>query len=318
MLVTVENFPTALKVKAYEFFWEEYVKYQPLFEEIVDFDPNVDSGLIIENSAIDVDDLEEVPFGSDLPQGVVQQGRDVYIAVKQFSRQIPIAFHAAREFANEKILERFAKRFAVACVRTKEKKVATLFLKGALLSGHEIFNNSYETQADPSGNYIYDGKPFFAPDQDNYRHEDLVGNEYYNYSALALTSDNFKTVWEKMTSLNNKDELGHPFSLLPDVLLVPVANEPTAKEIILKNPVESYNPFYRAVDIVSWAYLTDSDCWILGCKKKGIKAIQLGDPVIDIVQNQNNKAYHIQAIMLFGVAVTNWRYWYGVNLPQSE
>ena len=70
-----------------------------------------------------------------------------------------------------------------------------------------------------SGNFIYDGKPFFAS-----AHPDKVGNTYANATASgSLTHTNLKTIYTTYTSTNNRDERGQIVTITPDTLLIPPA-----------------------------------------------------------------------------------------------
>ena len=115
---------------------------------------------------------------------------------------------------------------------TKETFAANFFNKGGLTSGASIFNNTITgIVTDPSGDLVYDGKPFFNL-TGNQRSAKAHATTYYNGIASALDSSNLQTLYTLMTSTNNRDEKGDIVNITPNILLIPKALSFTAKSIL--------------------------------------------------------------------------------------
>lgn len=71
---------------------------------------------------------------------------------------------------------------------------------------------------------VYDGKALFANDHA------LGSYTYDNLDTLALSADNFNTVWSRMASIKGED--GRPLGLMPNLLIVPPQLKKTALEIL--------------------------------------------------------------------------------------
>lgn len=73
----------------------------------------------------------------------------------------------------------------------------------------------------------YDGKALFSPTGDKHV---IGGYTYLNDHALALSADNFSTVWSTMASIVGED--GRPLGLMGNLLVVPPQLKKTAMEIM--------------------------------------------------------------------------------------
>lgn len=79
-------------------------------------------------------------------------------------------------------------------------------------------------QSNPVG---FDGVTLF---NDAHPQFDVAASTYDNNFGLALTADNFNTVWSAMASYRGED--GEPLALMPDTLIVPPQLRRTATEIV--------------------------------------------------------------------------------------
>lgn len=197
---------------------------------------------------------------------------------------------------------------------TKDKFYVKFFNYGT--GANAVFNNTITgVVTDSSGNYIYDGKAFFATD-----HPDKVGNTYSNYSASnALSYDNLQTVYTTYTTTNNRDERGDIIDMIPDVLLIPPALKFTAAAILESTLIpgsmdNDTNVLKSILTPLEWPRLSDSDCWFVGKLKMGLMATDREDVTLDFWQDELSKDYFASIFTRFGGTVTQWRAWYASNL----
>jgi len=323
MGVTRTDFTEKLKVNAYRWFWEaatsNYDTWTELFAEDTDFPE--DASYTMTTSALGLGDLKEKKEGDKLEFDSPMEGYSVLGAPKTFGRQISFSLELYSDTQVEGLFRKTVASWRDAYERTRDKTFAKIFNYGAYTAGHSIFNNSIPgVIQDPSGDFIYDGKPLFAAAGNE--HVSKGGGTYYNFQALALNAANLKTVYTAMTTTNAKDERDEDIDIVPDVLLVPPALKFTAEEILKSTSLDSNNPGVTNVlrDIVRpvvWRRLTDSDGWILMQSKKGIYVINKLDPVIDFWVDPETKDYRASIVCRFGIYVQNWRFVYGCNLAQS-
>jgi hypothetical protein len=214
-----------------------------------------------------------------------------------------------------------AAQFGDSLIRTKEKFGADFMNKGGFTSGDPIFNNSVAgVVIDPSGNLVYDGKPFFNL-SGNLR-SSLNGGTYYNGHALALSATNLQTVYTHMVSTSAFDETDERISIRPTTLYIHPALKFTAENILQANNIvgsanNDINPMRGIVSVIENPYLTDTDAWFLGTPKEGLKWANRQEPIIDFFQDPRNKNYCVTITCRFGAWVNNWRPWAGSNFSTS-
>ena len=132
-----------------------------------------------------------------------------------------------------------------------------------------------------------------------------------------------------MTSIYSAKEIGPVsfendtrFNLMPDTLLTST-NQSLDVDEILNSTLVAYkstntrNVLTSRLKGISWAYLTDSDAYFLGCKQKGIVAIKRMEPKINFFEDEKNRCYWATVEMRIGVMMKNWRFWCGSNFSTS-
>jgi hypothetical protein len=219
-----------------------------------------------------------------------------------------------------RLVEDVARTWGEGVIATKETLAAEYFNKGGYTAGNVCFNGSAQGETDPSGNFIYDGKPFFALSGNN--HPAKSGSTYYNSLALDLSSTNLQTAYNQMAVTNAYNERGEKISLVPDILLIPPQLKFTAASILESNNVvnsanNDINVVKNIVTPVVWNYLTDTNAWFLGKAKKGIVWLERKSPTIETYIDSTTKSVYVTIIARWGRMVENWRFWVGSQLSTS-
>lgn len=177
------------------------------------------------------------------------------------------------------------------------------------------------------GPTAFDGLALF---HDAHLTYDAAGTTYDNKFALALTSDNFNTVWSTMAAYTGED--GEPLNVSPNLLIVPPQLKKTGLEIvknemimrIAQNVAGAENVAAAAIGNVmqGWAELlvipefaNNGDRWYLADVSKGIKPIILQNRKADqFVTRDNPQDPKVFDIKKFTYGVENRRN-VGVTLP---
>lgn len=302
----------------YKVLFEQHDQLSNIGDQLFDMG-TMDGAYEKETNLIGAGKMMERPEGNPINMENALEGDPIYGKARTYS--------AGTWFTNEQvqdaqkgeianILKDYAKTWSQAYFQTIESERAKLFNYGGYTAGHSIFNNSVAGTPDPSGDFVYDLKPFFNL-SGNLR-SNKVGSTFYNGHALALTADNLKTVYTRMTSQNNRDERGNLIQIIPNVLLVPPGQKFTAIEIIKNTNTSNLRSSVENItDIVEWQFLTNSSAWFLGVKGKGIKFRNRQAPVIDFYQNPMDKKWYATFDSRFAFWVSDWRYWSGSNFATS-
>jgi hypothetical protein len=326
MAVERNDFTEALKKEGYKWYWSAYdeipTTYQSLFAE-----EDIDAAYTKETSAVGLNDLVEKPESEPIKTDAPHEGYPIIGKVRTFASKVVWSMELYDDAQVANLFQKTVQSWGDAVPRTKDRWYSGFFNYGAYTAGHAIFNNTIpDVVIDTSGNLCYDGKPFFTATGNE--RSSIAGGTYYNASAsLDLDATNLQTVYAHMTQTNNRDEKDDEIILEPDTLLVPPALKFKAEELLqynnqfttgfLLNVTKPANFLKGKINVVVWPRLTDTDCWILGCAKKGIVALNRMSEQIDFYRDNETKAYVATIVVRFGGYVRNWRYWYGCNLPTS-
>jgi hypothetical protein len=227
-------------------------------------------------------------------------------------------------------MKEIAAGWGVSAKETREEFYARVFNEGGKTAGDWIFNGTPESQAviDSSGDGCYDSAsssaltPFFCLSSGTYLHASKGDTNYYNGHALALSADNLKTILNTMTGTNNRRENDTQMRLDPDCIVYPTALDFLVREILNSTlaphvSTNTTNVLSGILDPIKNPFLTDSDAFFVGCKKKGITALKRQEPVIDFFEDKKNRCYWATAEMRIGVMVHNWRFWEGSQFATS-
>lgn len=316
------DFVDAMKKLAYDWFFETYDAIETKYDKI--FDVKTSTGAYeVGGNLQGLGDLVEKPEGDDIVFEKVQQGRLKYAKMRTFAKGV--------EFTKEQVedmpewvagqIQDYANTWGEAVRRTKEKFGANFFNFGGYTAGHDIFNGSVPgVVTDPSGDFVYDGKPFFALTGNE--RTSLNGGTYYNAVALALTAPNFQTVYNRMTLTNNRMENDERVAIKPTILLHNGALRFTAAPLF-QSPLlpgganNDINALQNIVTSMEWEYIDTATQWVLGVPKKGLVWYERQMPVINFYQDPKNKNYYATVDARWGATVTDWRYWFASNAPTS-
>ena len=307
-----------MKKDSYQWFWEKYDIEAPTYPEVFEVVPS-DAAYEQFSSAIGLGELLEKPEGEDLQADAPMESYTIVCKNRSFGRLVRFSYESVKDAKKvSNLLMNTVGTWGQKLPVTKEKFYAKFFNYGAFTAGNDVFNNSITgVVTDASGDKIYDSIVFLGS------HVSRAGTTYVNHTAsLTLTHDNLKTAWETYTITNNRDERDDIISLTPDVMLIPPALKFTAQEIlntslIPESAENTTNVLNSIVQPLSWSYLTDSTGWFLGKKRQGLIATDREDVMLDFWQDETNKDYFASIFTRFGGAVTQWRYWLGLNLSTS-
>lgn len=312
-----------IKADAYKVFFEAYDKVPTMHDKIFEVE-NSTGAYMQDNVLTGLGDLVKKPEGDDIVFERPGGGRVVIGKNNTFAKGIEFSQESIDDYGVEgvvNIMREYAKSWGDSLPRTKEKYAATFFNEGGKTAGHSIFNNSIPGKViDPSGDLVYDGKPFF--NLTGNARSSLNGGTYYNGHALALSDTNLKTVYTTMTSTAAYDENDERISVRPEVMLVPPGLKFTAENIlqatgVLGSANNDVNTVRGIVTPMEWSYLTDTDAWFLGVPKKGLKWSNRQEAVIDFYQDPINKNYYATIVARWGAWVNNWRFWAGSQFATS-
>jgi len=275
-------------------------------------------------TVISSSDLEQFNEGEEIPSTGLKEGYTTYCGIKKFGKKLAATREVSKDIQRlEHWVEDITKQFMVDAQRTKDKFVAKHFNYGGYTSGHSIFNQTLENGlfTDPSGDYIYDGKPFFNLSGNT--RSSKGGGTYYNGVALDLNDANFRTLWQLITRTNAYNEDDTEVAITPDIILVPTGEMKFKADEVLKSSKNPYsaenriNPIQDLVKPISWRYLSDTDAWFIGCAKKGLIFYQSEEPEIDFWYDHKHQVYYYSIVERYGLMIKNWRFWAGSNFSTS-
>jgi hypothetical protein len=317
------DFPKLLLKDSYKYLFEAYDRNPVLYTQLFNVIQS-DSAFEQKTNALRDIKLKKIKEGDPVIKANALEGWTMYGKNEKFGSKYEFTLELAEDTPADKIaniVKEVASGWGEGLNMTKETYYATIFNKGGLTAGHEIFNGSITgVVTDPSGDLLYDGKPLF----------NLTGNArtaksgttYYNGISLALSVPNLQTAYSLQTSTNAYDDNGDRIYLKPDTLLIPPALHFTAKSVLENEWVGSnanldINPVQNLVTPIEWAYLSDASAWFLGVKQKGLYAIERKSGVLTSWQDNDTGSFYIKIDARFGVMIDNWRYWIGSNVDVS-
>ena len=332
MAFDMTTFKKEIEAKAYEIFFDSLPAPDEPWRQFVKIDEDTSRILVTTDSLAYVDELDEWNEGDPLNYTEPKQGYTIYGKLRFFRKGRKVSWHQRQITSVVDELLSQVKDWADAYVRTKNNLIRRMIEEGALTAGSPVFDQSVAGIVDPSGNFIYDGKPFFANDlsgsggTDNRHPLKYDPTQLFtNYAALPLTYENLLTVYTNMKE-NKVDDYGRIITVRPDILLVPTALEVTARQLVEADfaPHDATtpskpNPFKGVLKVVVWDELQHNDAWVLIDSRMG--GIVVRENVEDIEMtvwiDNETKELRCDFIAKFGAYVRNWRAFYGCNLPQA-
>jgi hypothetical protein len=231
----------------------------------------------------------------------------------------------------DNILKDAAQTWGGAIKTTRNEFFVTWFLYGGYTAGHENFDGTPESGAetDTSGDGCYDSSsssaltPLFALSTGTYKHTSNVGGtSYTNARAIDLDATNIETLYNLMTVTNNRDENDKVVPIIPNVMMVSRQLNFTARRLLESTAIpgsgdNDKNVLNSIVDLVVWDHFTDTDGWVLGVKKKGLRRLKRQEPKIRFFESEKDRRYYAACEFRDGGMMDNWRFWHASNLPTS-
>lgn len=314
------DFTEAMKKEMYPWYFESYDETPTVYESLFDIKPS-DAAYEKFTSAIGLGDLLEKPEGEDLLTDTPMESYTIVCKNRTFGRQVRFSYESVKDTQKvADLLKATVGTWGKSTARTKDKWYVQFFNKGAYTTGSDIFNNTITGVVDDSsGNYVYDGHPWFDSN-----HPDKVGGTYDNYDALTLSHTNLQTVYNTFTCTNNRDERGQIITLTPTTLLIQPSLLFTAKVILANTAIpgsvdNDTNVLANILSPIVWPRLSDtsSNGWFVGIPKQGLMGLNRQDAIFDMYQDETSKDYYATIFLRWGGAVTNWRFWHASNTDTS-
>lgn len=162
MAMLRNDFTTSLLNQGVEIFWDAYDAtpdvWTGLFEQ-----KNIDGPYIESTSMVGMGDLLEKKEGEELSYDQPGDGWPTLGSVRTFGRKIAWSMELYEDNKIEGLFQDLVRSWGEAYSRTRDRYFARFFNEGALLTGSDIFDQSIPgVKVDPTGGFVYDGKPFFA------------------------------------------------------------------------------------------------------------------------------------------------------------
>ena len=337
MAFDLSRWTSKITSDAYELFFDSLPAPNEPWREFCEIEEDTSRILVQTDSLAYAGELEIWEEGDSLVYETPKDGYTVYGRVRFFRKGRKISWHQKQVKDMEAELMRQIKNWAEALAYTRNKWIKTMLEEGAKTAGHSVFNQSISASSgaawtDPTGNFIYDNKPFFGDDQRNaggcdYRHPVKADPSILlrNYQALPLNYDNLVAVYNEMKQ-NGIDDYGRKISIRPNILLVPPALEITARQLVEADymPHDSTtpskpNPFKGVLNVLVWDELEDQDAWyLIDSRMKGIVVFDNPEDVdINVWVDPDTREVRCDITAKFGAYVRNWRPFYACNLAQS-
>lgn len=328
MALLRSDFTRLLQQQLVDIFWENYTEvgsvWRALFSE-----QSINTPYVERQSLLGMGDLvekgENEPFSYDQPT----VGWPILGSVKSFGK----AMAFSRElYDDSQFLNLFGESVAQIAQnydRTRDRYYAQFLNYGALTAGHRVFNATVPgVIVDPTGDFIYDGKPLFAGTAQ--AHPSLMSDRTFsNYDTLDLTLENIQKVYTKMTVDNAYDEQGNKIVISPDTIVVPQELELEALALMNQEYVAQdattgiggasarRNPFYRKFRIIVWPHLTTADGWFMIQRGYGLRALIRQQPEIEVWEDPETKQMRASVYCRFGAYADSWRHLFANNIPQA-
>lgn len=319
MALVRSDFTRLVVRNAVELYWDEYKEVDPVWTNFFR-EKDTEDPIFQSNSMLGMGDLEEREENEPMSYDQPAMGWPVYGRVRSFSKGISFSSELYNDTKAIGLFNEFIQRIAANYPRTRDRFFADFFNCGALTAGHDVFDATTPgIFADPTGKFIYDGKPLFAGTGNGHPLK-MNSRSCVNYAPLPLTLDNLITVYKQMTIDNAYDEMGNKIIIQPDTLVIPQALEIAAMQLLntekmpnLDTTPSIANPMYRKFAVVVWPHLSDDDGWFLIQRGMGFKALKRQDMQIDFWYDPETKQYKGSVDCRFGGYVDNWRYAFACN-----
>lgn len=260
--------------------------------------------------------------GQDVNYKAPVQGWEFLVKYWTFSDGISLTKEAVDDTVKlGHLLKDLANTWGISRRVEEESLGARPFNQGGNLLGDWVLNGTHTGQTDSSGDMVYDSEPLFNL-TGNTRSTKGGGTYYNSVADLSVEPDDFETVYNLHTAINNRDERDRVISNPADTLLVPPGSMRFAAEKIVDTSrgmpgvnLNDINPFYKIVKTIDWDYLDDytsgsTEVFYVGkAKSNGIQFHKRQKPEIRFFRDEKNLGYKASINMRMGILVTNFRNW---------
>jgi len=251
------------------------------------------------------------------------EGYTVYSRMFTFTDMIEVSKNTVNYHQKIKdITKEQARIWGGSLKTTRNTFFATFFNEGGKTAGHRYFNGTPESGAvtDSSGDVLYDAEPLF--NLSNNTRSSKGGGTYYNGHALEATADNFETILNLAQGTNNRDENDEVISIRMNYVLYPQQLEFTIRRLLESVNIpgsddNDTNVLNNYVQPVRWDFLTDTDAYFFGCKKKGVYALMGLEPKLNFFEDERNRTYCATIEWSIGCCFHNWRFFTGSKFSTS-
>ncbi len=295
---------------------EKYKKKPTVYQEVYSLKPNATGGGDKFTQLLGADKLKEKTVqGQGFTFRSPVQGWQSFVAYKTFFDAVKFDKEEVEDnVKNGEIgntLKNYAASWGEAYRVTKEEFAASFFNQGGYTTGDQIFNGSWGNNTDSSGNYLYDGKPFF----------NLVGNPrtskggvatYYNArTTTTLNETNFGTLYDLMAVTNAKTEVDTNMDNKPNMILTQEGSDARAAWKIINtsgnsgslpnSELNDRNPWAGKLKVQDWRYLSGDAWFVLEAKAEELEFDDKQKPVMEFYRNKETRGYMATIDTRFGV-----------------
>ena len=314
----------------YPVMFQRYDAVQRIYPQVVEvLDCPVDGSMYGDKGTVltGLGDLRKRTDGEEAQADTFESAYTWFMKIDEWGRKLEIpermlaAANASGQIAS--MITEFTAQWGERAATLKDQIVADFFQKGTLSAGDAIFDGSFTNNPATYRKFIYDGKPWFAASGNGHP---LAGSSTTCVNLTvsnALTIDNIQTVYNTMTTTNAINDRGEKVTVMPNVIMVPPALQFTltkllGTELLPGTAQNDVNPVRGLFRPVVNRYLTDdTDAWWMGAAGMGIRVRDSGVPRILTYRDEKKHCIVVEPQTFFGVAVTDWRFWYANNKATS-
>lgn len=262
----------------------------------------------------DTTEGEDINFKSPVQGWTAYTKYDNFNAGLIFSKQ---AVENTEKLGN--MVKDLAKTWTDYVMIAKEELAVRAFNHGGDTSGDYVFLGTFLDETDSSGLLIYDSTPLFNL-SDNTRTTKGGGTYYNSKAGLAVTPDNFETIYNLHTATNNKGEEDEVKSNPADtVICIPGSDHFLLKKILDTTKglpggqLNDLNVYFEIVDqIIPWDYLEATAGWFVGRRNdENFCFVERQSQETDFFRDHKNKSYNASVDAQFSLwfKPLAWRAW---------
>lgn len=329
-MIVNADFIEGLKADTYKWYVEKYEEEPEIFSRIAEQDTTT-LAYVKETVASGGGRLDRKPYGGDYNQISVTEAWTPLIRVVEFGNILPIEGATLEDIEKKvgNILKKWVQEWGTSARQTKEYLVADLLSYGGYAAGHHAtFDNTDPGGAwsDSSGDYIYDGKPYFNLSTNDRTAKNL--DTYHNLeSGLTLNGAGIEDLYELISETNAFKDNGEKMVIMPNILVVGTPTQEFQARRILESAQRAgtdhndKNVIQNLLDVVRNPFLSaafkTAGAWVMGKKGFGVKIYSRIEPEFDFWEDKDSNTFKTRIRLRCGAGVTNWRGWAANDIPTS-